>query len=282
MSDADFFSTEQQINPYYGDEPADILGAVAEHAQLRAIMKRAGINVEHCQVTPDSQDGVYTANWALVRGDTAILARLPDARKAEEDYAETILKSLGKTVVRVPEDWKFSGQGDALACGNFLFCGRGYRSDEAAQKFAADTLGYNRIQLQTVPQLDENGQPVINAASGWADSFFYDIDLALSIITAPTDGKKGLIAYCPEAFTKESQRLLEVFEEVEKIIVSEQEAREALACNLVSTGGTVVMSGHAPQLSSELEKRGFTVVSPDIHELIKGGGFIRCTTLTLD
>src|SRR5690606_33776297 len=133
---------------------------------------------------------------------------LPNVRKAEEEAARRVLTELGKEVITVPDNLRFSGQGDALACGNYLFCGKGYRSDEAAQAFAADILGYERIQLQTIPLLDKDGKPVVNAVSGWEDSFFYDIDLALSIIQHPLETSPGLIAYCPEAFTPESQRML--------------------------------------------------------------------------
>jgi N-dimethylarginine dimethylaminohydrolase len=123
---------------------------------------------------------------------------------------------------------------------------------------------------------------VNNAISGWADSFFYDIDLALSIIKAPEDDKKGLIAYCPDAFVPESRELLAAFDGVEKIEVSIEEAQHAFASNLVSTGETVIMSAHAPQLKKALEDRGLQVVTPEISELAKGGGYIRCTSLTLD
>ena len=119
-------------------------------------------------------------------------------------------------------------------------------------------------------------------SSGWPDSFFYDIDLALSVLRAPNDEQPGLIAWCPEAFTSESQAILRAFTAVEKIEVSLREAQEAFACNLVSTGETVVMSGNAPEFKATLESHGLTVVSPNVHELLKGGGFIRCTTLTLD
>nr|MDQ3093776.1 amidinotransferase [bacterium] len=61
-----------------------------------------------------------------------------------------------------------------------------------------------------------------------------------------------------------------------------KEAQYAFACNLVSTGETVVMSAFAPQLKAELERRGLKVLTPVVTELGKGGGFIRCTTLTLD
>jgi N-dimethylarginine dimethylaminohydrolase len=282
MSDALHFSAEQAINPYYSDSHVDQSVATEEHKAITEALAEAGVEITHVPSPLGSQDGVYTANWALVRGGTAILARLPAVRQAEENYAANVLKRLGKHVIRVPEGLKFSGQGDALACGNYLFCGQGYRSDEAAQKFAAETLGYERIQLQTIPELDENGDPVTNAVSGWADSFFYDIDLALSIIKAPERDAKGLIAYCPAAFTPDSQQILASFDGVDKIEVSLEEAQKAFACNLVSTGETVIMSAHAPALKEALEAHGLTVITPEISELAKGGGYIRCTTLTLD
>lgn len=282
MSDAQHFSAEQAINPYYDDQNVDVSRAVSEHQFITQALSSAGVTIVAVPSPVDSQDGVYTANWALVRGNKAILARLPDVRKAEEAYAKQALEQLGKEVVEVPEDLHFSGQGDALACGNYLFCGQGYRSDEKAQAFAAEQLGYDRIQLQTVPELDNEGHPMKNVVSGWEDSFFYDIDLALSIIKAPEGDKKGLIAYCPEAFMPESQQLLEAFDGVEKIKVSLEEAMKAFACNLVSTGETVIMSAHAPNFKAELESRGLTVLTPEVAELAKGGGYIRCTTLTLD
>jgi N-dimethylarginine dimethylaminohydrolase len=285
MSDALNFSAEQAINPYYFDSHTDTSAAQQEHDSIRSALESAGVTVVTTTSPSDSQDGVYTANWALVRGNIAIPARLPNVRKAEEAHARAVLRDLGKELVEVPEGLRFSGQGDALACGDFLFCGNGYRSDEAAQKFAADTLGYTRIQLQTIPQLDEVGRPVVNAISGWEDSFFYDIDLALSIIRHPSGDMPGLIAYCPEAFTDESRTTLEELQktgDIEAIVVSLEEAEQAFACNLVSTGETVVMGDGAPKLKSELETRGLTVLTPHIRELSKGGGYIRCTTLTLD
>jgi len=282
MSDALHFSAAQAINPYYDDQHVDIAKAVAEHEAITHALSAAGIAIAAVPSPADSQDGVYTANWALVRGDKAILARLPDVRKAEEAYAKQVLEQLGKTVIEVPKGLKFSGQGDALACGNFLFCGQGYRSDVKAQEFAAKELGYERIQLQTIPELDAAGNPMNNAVSGWADSFFYDIDLALSIIKAPEGDKKGLIAYCPAAFTPESRRILEEFTGVDKIEVSINEATHAFAQNLISTGTTVVMSAHAPQLKAALEAYGLEIYTPEVSELAKGGGYIRCTTLTID
>ena len=283
MSSARYFSNEQQINPYYHDEPVDLDKALFEHDHLRVTMELAGIAVRQVAAPSDSQDGVYTANWALIRGRTAVLARLPAARKAEEDWAERQLRAFDLDVQRVPEGWRFSGQGDALPAGKYLFAGQGYRSDPEAQRFAADTLGYELVQLQTVPQLDETGAPVINQESGWPDSFYYDLDLSMAIIKIPTEGQNGLIAYCPEAFTAESvTKLLDLSDDFDFIVVSEQEARGAFACNLVSTGETVIMSAHAPHLKSDLHAHGLKTLTPHIEELAKGGGFIRCQTLTFN
>ncbi len=282
MSGVEYLDVKAAINPFMDDSVhIDRDKASIEHVAIRAALKKAGVRV--IQVTPpaDCQDGVYAANWALVRGDKAVLASLPNARKAEEAYAEQVLKDLGKTVYHVPDGLHFSGQGDALPCGQYLFCGSGYRSDLEAQHFAAQTLGYERVQLRTVPKRNLLGHPVTNKTSGWPDSYFYDIDLALAVLRAPTDTEKGLIAWCPDAFSHESQKKLRAFDAVDKLEVSLHEAKKVFACNLVSTGETVVMGAHAPNLTAELKKRGFKLLTPEISELAKGGGYIRCTTLTL-
>jgi N-dimethylarginine dimethylaminohydrolase len=282
MSDARHFSTKQPINPYYSDETPNIAYAEKEHSSIKQLLESAGVTIIQVPSPSNSQDGVYIANWALVRNNKAVLARLPNARKAEEAYAEKILTDLGKEVVRIPENLRFSGQGDALPFGNYLFCGQGYRSDVDAQAFAAAQLGYTRVQLQTIPELDTRNQPVINRFSGWPDSFFYDIDLALAILRPPQEGKKGLIAYCPDAFTPESQEILASFNLAEKLLISLEEATIGFAANLVSTGSIVVMSNKAPVFAAELQAHGFTILTPNITELSKGGGYIRCTTLSIN
>lgn len=281
MSDARHFSVESPINPYYVDDSVNVSEAIREHESLVHLLGAVGVKIVRCEAPSTSQDGVYTANWALTRGDLAILARLPEARKTEELHARNILESLGKRVLDAPAGYRYSGQGDALACGDYLFCGQGYRSDPRAQQFAAKKLGYTRIQLQTLPKLDESGSPVVNRASGWEDSYYYDIDLALSIIRPPHANTKGLVAYCPAAFTRDSIATLRSLSDIELIEVSEFEAKERFACNLISTGTDVVMSGGAPDLQAALEARGLTVHTPKMSELSKGGGYIRCVTLSI-
>jgi N-dimethylarginine dimethylaminohydrolase len=283
MSSAEFFDDGQAINPFMDKKVAvDRQKAQAEHKLIEKALRDNSVEVSTVPAPKDCQDGVYTANWALVRGDTAVMSTLPNAREQEEPYAEQVLRDLGKKTVKVPDGIHFSGQGDALPCGDFLFIGTGYRTQKAAHDFVANTLGYTVISLQTIPKRNWYGRPLINKDSGWPDSYFYDIDLALSVLRGSADGQKGLIAWCPDAFLPESRKKLRAFDGVDKIEVSFTEAKQAFACNLVSTGEAVIMSAHAPIFTAELKRRGFTVITPEITELAKGGGYIRCTTLTLN
>lgn len=279
MSGADFFSDQQAINAYYNKKnPIDIARATQEHAAIQSALETAGVKVIKVDPPANCQDGVYTANWALVRGNKAVLSTLPNARKNEEPYAEKILSGLGKEVVRVPNNLHFSGQGDALPCGNYLLAGSGYRTDVAAHQFIAQQLGYEVITLQAVPKRGffGHGKPVINKDSGWPDSFFYDIDLAIAVL------RPDLIAWCPEAFIPASQKIIRSLPNIDKIEVSYQEATKGFGCNLVSTGETVIISANAPKLKATIETKGLKTITIETKELAKGGGYIRCCTLTLD
>lgn len=277
MSGADFFNDGFAINAYMDDSvPVNIEKAIAEHQAIQHALQQAGTEVVQVSPPRGCQDGVYTANWGLCRGDTVVLAALPNKRQDEEPYAADILSGLGKRLVYIPKGLKFSGQGDALPCGEYLFAGSHYRTDPEVHNFLGRELGYHVISLQTVPTTDESGKPNINAVTGWPDSFFYDIDLALAVLSSK------LIAWCPEAFTPDSQAKIRALTNLDKIEVSYQEATKGFACNLVSTGETVIMSVNAPLFQKEVEAKGLKTITPKITELAKGGGYIRCTTLTLD
>ena len=276
MSGAEYFDDGFAINPYMDDQiPVDIAKATSEHAEIKRCFETAGIEVVIVPAPADCQDGVYTANWALIYGNKALMSNLPNKRKDEEPYAEEVLKNLGFEIVKFPENLHFSGQGDALQCGNYLFTGTQYRTSFEVHPLLSQHTGLEVVGLQTVPELNDAGEPVINSVTGWPDSFFYDLDLGLAVITP------NLIAWCPEAFTPESQAKIRSLLDIDKIEVSFEEATKASACNLVSTGETIIMGSRAPQLKGMLESRGFKVLAPDVTELMKGGGFIRCMSLTI-
>src|SRR5580700_9561776 len=180
MSGTEYFKVKE-LNPYsHADNQPDAKVAKEEFHAIQAAIRQAGIEIISVDAPVDCQDGIFTANWGLCRGNTVIMSSLPEQRQAEEPYARATLSRLGKQPITPP--CQFSGQGDALPCGNLLFAGSGYRNDPHIHQFLADTFGYEVISLHALPELDNNGRPVINKLTGLPDSFFYDIDLALAIL----------------------------------------------------------------------------------------------------
>jgi len=143
-----------------------------------------------------------------------------------------------------------------LACGDLLLAGYGQRTDRRMHSMLADELGYEVVPLATV-------------SSRW-----YDLDLAVAVIDPHT------LAYCPQALDEPSRRRL-LGLGLDLIEVSVGEAAW-FALNLVSDGTTVTMTRGAPHLAGVLRARGLRVVELKTIELVKGGGGVRCTALTLD
>lgn len=285
MSGADYFTDDQAINVLMNSKvPADTKKAVAEHELIKKTLIDSGVTVHQVKAPKDCQDGVYTANWALVKDGQALMARLPNTRRPEEPHALKAIEDLGiKPITLPPEINRFSGQGDSLICGNIIFTQSPYRTVKEAHKYLKDIFGFEEvIELETLPAYDESGRPIINKITGLPDSPTYDIDLAIAILKPPMGDEKGLIAWCPEVFMPESRNFMENHDKVDKIAVSKKEALEAYALNLLSTGETVIMNAGAPELKKNLEKHGLIVKTLNLPELRKGGGSIRCSTLTLD
>jgi N-dimethylarginine dimethylaminohydrolase len=282
MSGAKYMTNASAINAYMrSDESFDVDKAITQHQAIKSALEEVGVKVLSVEPPENCQDGIFTANWAVTKGNKAVMSSLPTVRKPEEAYARKILEDLGIEINTLPEGIKFSGQGDALPCGDYLFIGTNYRTDRQAHNFIADKLGYKILNVQAMPKMDENNQPVINSETGWPDSFFYDLDLAIAILYPPADNSKGLIAWCPEALMPESQELVRSLDFVDKIEVSLEEATKASACNLVSTGSHVVMNAKAPNLQAAIESYGLKTTALNNEELAKNGGSVRCTTLTL-
>lgn len=255
MSDARYFRVDYVINPYMDTAvQPDPAAAAAEHDALVAAHLAAGRKVELLASAPECPDMVYTANAAVVRGRRAVLANLPPERGAETPYHQEWFSGNGFEVIRSP--YRFSGQGDALACGDLLLAGYGQRTDPRAHDVVAEFLGYEIVPLRTT-------------GPRW-----YDLDLVVAVLGP------HLLAYYPEALDEPSRARLRGLG-LELIEVGEREAN-GFALNLVSDGTTVTMTAGAPALAGQLRERGLTVVELDTTQLRKGGGGVRCTALTLD
>ncbi len=257
------------------DQP-NVAAAVLEHRAAVAAYRTAGITVEQIASPDDCQDGVFTANWGLTWGGKALLSRLPNLRQAEEMYADLALRKLGFQTQRASV--LFSGQGDALIIGGGrVLIGNGYRTNPAVATEIREYLGLEPIVVRAKPKrsLFGFGSPVKNKVTGLYDSYYYDLDLAVAVI------KPNLLAVCMDALTPEGQSAIRGLTSVEIIEVSEHEAKDGLACNLVSTGEHVIMIDTAPLLAAELRSRGLQVTTLTNNEMRKGGGSFRCISLSL-
>lgn len=285
MSGADYYTDKDAINALMDNvESVDQKKAIKEHGQIEAALKKAGIKVIKVKPPVDCQDGVYIANWALVRNGKAVMSRLPNKRKPEEAHAMKVLSKLGLKILELPKNIEaFSGQGDCIVCGDTAFFQYTYRTSKEAQPIVKKMLGIKKvIPLKTKPaRWFKFGPAKINKITGWPDSPTYDIDLALALIKGPTAKSKGLIAYCPGVFTAKSRRILASLKDVDKIIVSRHDALKVFALNLVSTGETVIMNSGAPDFKAKLEAHGLKTIELDLPELRKGGGSVRCSSLTI-
>lgn len=275
------------INAYedvhHGPERA---AALEQFAGIQAALRAAGIHIKQLVSPAGCQDGVYTANWAVTYHGRALLSRLPNARQGEEAYAGQALTELGfKT--RRPADY-FSGQGDTLLFNDHeAILGHGYRTSLTPALLADfKWLGITPIAVQAKPQT-RAGRKVRNPVSGLYDSYYYDIDLAVAVI-AP-----NVLAVCLDALTDQGRQTIQELQTratnpVTIIPVNEAEARQGFACNLVSTGQTVIMPATAemptgaPQLTTELTKRGYQVVAVHNDQFKLTGGGVRCVSLTLN
>ena len=284
VSGADYFTSDQAINALMNDPKVDHLRAIEEHRSIVEAFKEAHIEVIKVDPPKDCQDGIYTANWALVKDGKAIMSRLPNTRKPEEKYALEILKKLGLKTFVLPDNIRaFSGQGDALICDDYVFTQSPYRTSKEAHKYISEVLHVKSvISLHTKPlRWFKFGPAKNNKITKWPDSPTYDIDLAIAILRPKTENKKALIAYCPDVFDRKSNRILESLNDFDKIIVSKEEAMNHFALNLVSTGETVIINSGTKQFNENLMKHGFKVIELDLPELKKGGGSIRCSSLDL-
>jgi N-dimethylarginine dimethylaminohydrolase len=277
VSDPQYFGI-QEINPYENEAVQPNREALmAEHAAVVAALRANRFTVDQVASPKNCLDGVYTANWAVTKGSMAILANLPAQRSAELQTARAALTQRGYEVIEVPH--RYSGQGDTLRVRDDLhIVGHGYRTDKRMVPIIANLLESTVIPLKARPKRDKFGRPVINKLTGWPDSYYYDIDLAVGIIDEHT------LVVCFGALTRASARNLREAAHtygLTLIPVTVREAKIGYGCNLVSNGRVVVMADGAPKLAATLREHGKEVVTLPNTELRKGGGGFRCITLTL-
>jgi len=262
MCPPDFFSVEYVINPWMEGNVARSANASARKqwkALHEAIAARA--NVETITPQRGIPDLVFTANAALVLGNTAIISHFRHAeRQREEPFFKEWFEKHGFETIEMPRGMFFEGAGDALFVreNGPLFLGYGWRTVLDAAGLVAERLGVEVVPLRLV------------------DERFYHLDTCFCPLTG------GRLIYFPAAFDERSVRLIESHvPAARRHAVSEKDAL-AFACNAVDTGSAVVLNSATPELEKVLRGWGFDVVQTPLDQFMLAGGSAKCLTLRLN
>lgn len=209
---------------------------------------------------PGSPDMVFTANAGLEREGVVVLSSFFHAeRQGEEQHFRHWFDEAGYTVLNMPRETPFEGEGDALFAvdGSRLWAGYGLRTLQSSHRYLSNAWKVEVIPLHLI------------------DPRFYHLDTCF----APLED--GSVMYYPPAFDEASIERIEAYYAADKrIIVSETDALR-FACNVISVDRTVILNKISRELSKQLESRGFRVVQIELGEFLKAGGAAKCLVMKL-
>jgi N-dimethylarginine dimethylaminohydrolase len=251
-----YFAVEYSINPWMDPgKPTFAELAVAQWEWLRDLYVELGHRVELLDPVPGLPDMVYAANGATVVNGRVLVARFRHRQRAPESAAYlSWFAEHGYRNVRQAR-WNNEGEGDLLFAGTRILAGSGFRTDPRAHAEAEEFFGLPVVGLTLV------------------DPRYYHLDTALAVLA------DDLVMYLPEAFSHDSQRLLDVL--YPHAITASPRDAAVFGLNAVSDGKHVVLPQAATGLIAQLRAHGFEPIGADLSELLKGGGSVKCCTLEL-
>lgn len=259
MCRPDYYGIEYEINPWMDiHKKADLETTIKQWEKVYQTILNCGAEVELVTPVKGWPDMTFAANAGMLYDGKVVLAHFKyKERQGEVPYFKDWFVKAGFEILNPHYESEpyFEGAGDALQAGNKIFAGYGFRTEKRFYEHATYLDKSRLIYCELV------------------DPYFYHIDTCY----CPLNDKVGI--WYPGAFSKESQENMSA--QMELIAVPENEARR-FACNAVVIGNHIVLASGCPRITSELEKRGYTVHPCDMDEFIKAGGACKCLTLRID
>ena len=253
----DHYGIEYEINPWMDRaQKAEPTVARAQWRSLHDRLQALGCQVGLIGPQPKLPDMVFTANAGLVAGHKFIRSNFRYVeRQGEEEYFEQWFLDHEYEVARLPEGLFFEGEGDALFCGEVLFCGYRFRSDVRAHQLIGDILNCLVVSVELV------------------EDRFYHLDTCF----CPLPG--GDAIWYPAAFDNYAQRAIRAHTR-QLIEVAPDEAVH-FACNAVVLGQEIILPAGCPKLCAALVERGYRPHALPMTEFLKVGGACKCLVLFL-
>ena len=209
---------------------------------------------------PGSPDMVFTANAGLERDGIVVLSSFfhPE-RQGEEAHFRRWFQEAGYTVLTVPRETPFEGEGDALFAvdGKCLWAGYGPRTLQSSHHYLREAWKIDVISLHLI------------------DPRFYHLDTCF----APLEN--NFVMYYPQAFDEASVKKIEAFYPEDKRIIVKEEDALRFACNVIDVGRAVILNEVSKQLSDRLKSNGFRVMEVPLGEFLKAGGAAKCLVMKL-
>ena len=199
------YSVNYVINPWMNGNVGSASQARAAE-QWQRLYHRLGelTDVHLIDPVPGSPDMVFTANAGLARdGVVALSSFLCPERQGEEPHFRRWFADAGYTVVDLPRETPFEGEGDALFSpdGSRLWVGYGTRTAATSHAALRALWDVEVISLELI------------------DPRFYHLDTCFAPLS------DGSVLYFPAAFSAESRRSIEaVYAPEQRIVADEADA----------------------------------------------------------
>jgi N-dimethylarginine dimethylaminohydrolase len=253
----DHFGIEYEINPWMSRaRNAEPALAREQWRGLHDTLQTLGCQISLLAPQPKLPDMVFTANAGLLVGRRFIRSNFRyNERRGEEAHFEQWFRERDYEVVRLPEGMFFEGEGDALFCGDVLFCGYHFRSDVHAHQAIGDILKCLAVSVELV------------------DDRFYHLDTCFCPL--PDGGARGY----PPAFDSYAQRAIR--EHTGRLIEVAPEEAAHFASNAIVVDREVVLPEACPKLYAQLAERGYRPHPLPMTEFLKAGGACKCLVLSL-
>lgn len=235
---------------YIGREPIDVARARDQHAAYERTLLQCGLELQRLPVLPDSPDGVFVEDMAVLLGDHALLARPASAARAAEtaSAAQVLAADFELEALR---EGTLDG-GDVLRIGKKLYVGHSARTDATGAK----------------------------ALSAWARRLGFTVEIVpvsgcLHLKTGATNagldaGGRALLILNPAWVDPQA------FRDCEILTVAPE---EPFAANTLRIGSQLLIATGQPRLSAALRQRGFTIRELALSELQKAEAGLTCLSL---
>jgi N-dimethylarginine dimethylaminohydrolase len=253
-----YYGIEYEINPWMSrSRQSDRDQARAQWQGLRKLLEeRLAVAIDLVEPQPGLPDMVFTANAGLAWNDTFIVSNFRhQVRRGEAEFFAQWFERRGFTVIRLPPEMYFEGEGDLLKCGDSWFAGYHRRSDIVAHNKVAEIIEQEILSLELT--------------SDW----FYHLDTCFCPL------RPGQALYYPAAFDSYGRKVLA--DNFSQLIAVAGDEAARFACNAIVAGDAIVLNDGCPKVRRQLESLGFTVFETPLSEFLKAGGSAKCLVLQI-